>query len=39
MKKTITSVLACVGLILILNSQAFAYTLYMTVEDNQDGTV
>jgi hypothetical protein len=39
MKKTITSVLACVGLILILNSQVFAHTLFMTVEDNEDGTI
>ena len=39
MKKTFTSLLACLTLALILNSQALAHTLYMTVEDNEDGTV
>jgi len=39
MKKAFTSVLACLILALILNSQAFAHILYMTVEDNEDGTV
>ena len=39
MKKTFASLLACLVLALILNSQAFAHTLFMTVEDNEDGTV
>ena len=39
MKKTFTSLLACLVLALILNLQAFAHTLFMTVEDNEDGTV
>ena len=39
MKKTLTSLLACLILVLILNSQALAHTLFMTVEDNEDGTV
>ena len=39
MKKTFTSLFACLVLALILNSQAFAHTLFMTVEDNEDGTV
>ena len=39
MKKTVASLLACFVLALILNSQAFAHTLFMTVEDNEDGTV
>ena len=39
MKKTFTSLLACLVLAFILNSQAFAHTLFMTVEDNEDGTV
>jgi hypothetical protein len=39
MKKAFTSVLACLILALILNSQAMAHTLFMTVEDNEDGTV
>jgi hypothetical protein len=39
MKKTFTSLLACLVLALILNSQALAHTLFMTVEDNEDGTV
>jgi hypothetical protein len=39
MKKTFTSLSACLILALILNSQALAHTLFMTVEDNEDGTV
>ena len=39
MKKTFASLLVCLVLALILNSQAFAHTLFMTVEDNEDGTV
>jgi hypothetical protein len=39
MKKTFTSLFACLILVLALNSQAFAHTLFMTVEDNEDGTV
>ena len=39
MKKTFTGLLACLVLALILNSQAMAHTLFMTVEDNEDGTV
>ena len=39
MKRTITGLFVCLVLALILNSQALAHTLYMTVEDNEDGTV
>ena len=39
MKRTITDLFVCLVLALILNSQAFAHTLFMTVEDNEDGTV
>ena len=39
MKKTFTGLLACLVLAFILNSQAFAHTLFMTAEDNEDGTV
>jgi hypothetical protein len=39
MKKTFTSLLACLVLALILNLQAFAHTLFMTVEDNEDRMV
>ena len=39
MKKIFTSLLACMALALILNSQALAHTLFMTVDDNEDGTV
>ena len=39
MKKAFTSLFACLILALALNSQAFAHTLFMTVEDNEDGTV
>ena len=39
MKKTFTSLLVCLVLTLVLNSHALAHTLFMTVEDNEDGTV
>ena len=39
MKKAFIGLLACLILALILNSQAMAHTLFMTVEDNEDGTV
>ena len=39
MKKIDYSLFACLVLVLILNTLAFAHTLYMTVEDNEDGTV
>lgn len=39
MKKIVCSLLVCLVLVLIVNSQGFAHTLYMTVEDNDDGTV
>jgi hypothetical protein len=39
MKKTFTSLFACLIMVLALSSQAFAHTLFMTVEDNEDGTV
>ncbi len=39
MEKTFTSLFAFLILVLALSSQAFAHTLYMTVEDNEDGTV
>ena len=39
MKKTLTSLLACLILVLALSALAFAHTLFMTVEDNEDGTV
>jgi hypothetical protein len=39
MKRIFTSLLACLTLALILNSQSFAHILYMTVDDNEDGTV
>jgi len=39
MKKAFIGLLACLVLALILNSQAFAHTLFMTVENNEDGTV
>jgi hypothetical protein len=38
MKKTVASLLACLVLALILNSQVMAHTFFMTVEDNEDGT-
>lgn len=39
MKKTLTSLLVCLILVLALSALAFAHTLFMTVEDNEDGTV
>jgi hypothetical protein len=39
MRKALPGLFACIVLALILNSQAFAHTLFMTVEDNEDGTV
>ena len=39
MKKTFTSLFACLILVLAPSSQAFAHTLFMTVEDNEDGSV
>ena len=39
MKRRITGLFACLVLALIVNSQVMAHTLYMTVEDNEDGTV
>ena len=39
MKKTFTSLLVCLVLALVLNSHALAHTLFMTVEDNEDGSV
>ena len=39
MKRTLTSLFACLILVLALSSQAMAHTLFMTVEDNEDGTV
>ena len=39
MGKTFTSLFAFMLLALILNSHAWAHTLFMTVEDNEDGTV
>ena len=39
MRKILIGLFAFMVVALILNSQAFAHTLYMTVEDNEDGTV
>ena len=39
MEKTFTSLFAFLILVLALSSQAFAHTLFMTVDDNEDGTV
>ena len=39
MRKVLLGLFAFMALALILNSQAFAHTLFMTVEDNEDGTV
>ena len=39
MRKILPGLFACMVVALILNSQALAHTLYMTVEDNEDGTV
>ena len=39
MRKVLPGLFAFMALELILNSQAFAHTLFMTVEDNEDGMV
>ena len=39
MRKILPGLFACLALALILNLHAFAHTLFMTVEDNEDGTV
>ena len=39
MKKTFASLFACLIMVLALSSHAFAHTLFMTVEDNEDETV
>jgi hypothetical protein len=39
MKRTITGLFVCLVLALIGDSQVMAHTLYMTVEDNEDGSV
>ena len=39
MRKIFVGIFAFTVLALILNSQAFAHTLFMTVEDNEDETV
>ena len=39
MRKILPGLFACLVLAFVLNSQAFAHTLYMTVEDNEDETV
>ena len=39
MRKVLPGRFAFMVVILILNSHAFAHTLYMTVEDNEDGSV
>ena len=39
MRKIVASLFACLALSLILNLHAWAHTLYMTVEDNEDETV
>ncbi len=39
MRKILPCLFICMVLPLILNSHAFAHTLYMTVEDNEDGSV
>ena len=39
MEKTLARLFTCLVLLLVLNSQALAHTLHMTVEDNEDGTV
>jgi hypothetical protein len=39
MRKVLPGLFAFMVVALILNSQAFAHTLFMTVEDNEDGTV
>ena len=39
MKKILFVICACMVLLLILNFHAWAHSLFMTVEDNEDGTV
>ena len=39
MRKVLPGLFAFMVVALILNSQAFAHTLFMTVEDNEDETV
>ena len=39
MRKILPGLFACLALSLILNFHAWAHTLYMTVVDNEDGTV
>ena len=39
MRKVLPGLFAFMALALILNSQAFAHTLFMTGEDNENGTV
>ena len=39
MRKVLPGLFACMVVALILNFNAWAHTLYMTVEDNEDGTV
>ena len=39
MRKILLGLFAFMALALILNSHAWAHTLFMTVEDNEDGTV
>ena len=39
MRKILPGFFACIVLAFILNSQAFAHTLFVAVEDNEDGTV
>ena len=39
MRKILPGLFVFMALALILNCQAFAHTLFMTVDDNEDGTV
>ena len=39
MRKILPGLFAFMALALILNSHAWAHTLFMTIEDNEDGTV
>ncbi len=39
MRKVLPGLFAFMLLALILNSQALAHTLFMTIDDNEDGTV
>ena len=39
MRKILVGLFACMVLLLILNFHARAHTLFMTVEDNEDGKV